>query len=156
MNGCWNFFGHKTTRYISATFTSTEVNNYISINHTETRYIILINGWELNPWYAIFVSSADWRWIILVNHFWTSQSVHVKSNIHLCGIYKSLLMVSKKANSFFFLSQKVSVSGFHNLSWEAFVNLLSQSGQLHIHTFGSFTTGKFSLKELLGKTKIWG
>ena len=46
--------------------------------------------WENEIVNANFVSWTAWRWTILDNHYWTSQSVWTKNTIHLCGVYTVL------------------------------------------------------------------
>lgn len=46
--------------------------------------------WENEIVNANFVSWTAWRWTILDNHYWTSQSVCTKSTVHLWGVYTVL------------------------------------------------------------------
>ena len=41
-----------------------------------------------------FVSSPAWQWILLADLFWAKESVHMKSTIHLCGIFRQVIFVN--------------------------------------------------------------
>ena len=41
-----------------------------------------------------FVSSPAWQWILLADLFWTKESVHMKSTIHLCDIFRQVIFVN--------------------------------------------------------------
>ena len=41
-----------------------------------------------------FVSLPAWQWIVLADHFWTSESAYMKCTLHLCGIFWQVIFVN--------------------------------------------------------------
>ena len=78
--------------YPPVSLTLTEVNEFVTIYHTDTKKLVYFFQYTKN-WSEIklltcdFVSLAAWRWIELGIHFGTSQSAHAKSTIYLFGVY---------------------------------------------------------------------
>ena len=78
--------------YPPVSLTLTEVNEFVTIYHTDTKKLVYFFQYTKN-WSEIklltcdFVSLAAWRWIELGIHFGTSQSAHAKSTIYLFGMY---------------------------------------------------------------------
>ena len=59
--------------------------------------VLVFNYTEIENYfiYVSFVSSAARKWIKLANHLQTSQSARANSNVHVCGIYYSLIRLVK-------------------------------------------------------------
>ena len=76
-------------------FTNTLVNNCFDIYHIETKTIGSFNCQYNEKWVEIdFVSLPAWQWIVLTDCFWTNESAHMKSTLHLCGIFWQVILVN--------------------------------------------------------------